>query len=60
MNNGKHFLGYFGPLLWSKLPANIRTIQSALEAFKRAIRKLDLETLMASDDCIKNCSVCGS
>ncbi len=51
LNYGKHSLRYFGPLLWSKLPTNIRTIQS-LKLFKREIRKLDLETLMASDDCI--------
>ena len=50
VNYGKHSLRYFGPLLWSKLPANIRTIQS-LKLFKREIRNLDLETLMASDDC---------
>jgi hypothetical protein len=58
VNYGKHSLRYFGPLLWSNLPANIRTIQS-LKLFKREIRKLDLETLMASDDC-RNCSVCST
>jgi hypothetical protein len=60
VNYGKHSLRYFGPApLWSKLPANIRTIQS-LKLFKREIRKFDFEALMASDDCRKNCSVCST
>ena len=38
---GKHSLRYIGPVMWSKLSAEIRN-KPSLNAFKVAIRKMDV------------------
>ena len=52
---GKHSLRYSGPKLWRNLSAEIREATS-LDAFKRHIRKLDLNTDF-NNGC-KTCALC--
>ena len=42
---GRNSIKYVGPLLWSKLPRNLRMIET-LNSFKRNISKIDLSTLV--------------
>ena len=44
---GKHSLHYFGPFLWSKLPADLRTAPS-LSSFKNRIRTMDIHGVVNS------------
>ena len=49
---GKHSLRYFGPFLWSKLPADLRTAPS-LSSFKNRIRTMDIHGVVNN-----NCNCC--
>ena len=55
---GKHSLRYLGPVIWSKLDGKIRA-QRMLQEFKNALHKVDIYTLISSNDC-KNCILCKS
>ena len=45
---GKHSLKYLGPTLWRKIGPDLRNLPS-LDAFKRAIQKVDLRQSAKSD-----------
>ena len=52
---GKHSLRYQGPLIWSKLSAELRGLPS-LKAFKAKIRKIDLSSQI--DNNTNCCNLC--
>ena len=54
VNYGKNSVIYIGPVLWAKLPEDLRNSQS-LSSFKRSVRKLNLEDIIRSDS---YCSFC--
>ena len=57
---GKHSLKYLGPTLWRKIRPDIRNLPS-LDAFKRAIRKVDLHQESGSiNNTCKSCTLCCS
>ena len=45
VRSGRNSIKYMGPLIWSKLPRHLRTIET-LNSFKKNIRKVDLSTLV--------------
>ena len=50
---------YLGPLLWSKLDAEVREQQS-VDVFKKLIiRKQNIAALISTNDC-ENCVLCNS
>ena len=52
---GKHSLRYFGPRLWSKLNDSIKNLPSLI-SFKKAVRKLDIESLLDNNsNCCEMC-----
>ena len=55
---GKHSLRYLGPVLWAKIPSNIRQ-SLTLKVFKKAVRGLDLGALVNGEGC-EGCSVCST
>ena len=55
---GKHSLRYLGPVLWAKIPSNIRQ-SLTLKVFKKAVRGLDLGALVDGEGC-EGCSVCST
>ena len=52
---GKHSLRYFGPRLWTKLNDGIKNLPSLI-SFKKAVRKLDIESLLDNNsNCCEMC-----
>ena len=54
---GKHSVSYLGPIIWSKLSANTRSIET-LNQFKKDIRTQDLSNLLENN--CRNCHLCTS
>ena len=55
---GKHLIRYFGPLLWSKLPKDVKDAGN-LNTFKYKIKTRNLEGLVENSNC-QNCHLCNS
>ena len=55
---GKHSISYLGPVIWSKLNPNTKSI-TTLSNFRKGIRKIDLAELLKSK-CNHNCVLCSS
>ena len=50
-----HSLPYFGPMLWTKLSDSIKNLPSLI-SFKKAVRKIDIETLLENNsNCCEMC-----
>ena len=47
---GKYSLRYLGPVLWAKIPSNIRQ-SLTLKVFKKTVRGLDLGALVDGEGC---------
>ena len=55
---GKHSLRHLGPVLWAKIPSNIRQ-SLTLKVFKKVVRGLDLGALVDGEGC-EGCSLCST